>query len=90
MTEKAAENVPRRGYNFCSQSEATPTQRGILIGTESIRNRISPCVSLFGVGVKRRVEIDEIDAGIWELFRVPQPAKVIAEIKPVRHLLDSA
>ena len=40
-------------------------------------------VSLFGVGVKRRVEIDEIDAGIGELFRIPQPGQVIAEIKPV-------
>ena len=47
-------------------------------------------VSLFGVGVKRRVEIDEIDAGIGKLFRVRQPAEVIAEIEPVRHLLDCA
>jgi hypothetical protein len=38
-------------------------------------------VSLFGVGVKRRVEIDEIDAGIGEFFRIPQPAKVIAEVE---------
>jgi hypothetical protein len=40
-------------------------------------------VSLFGVGVKRRVEIDEIDAGIGKLFCVLQPAEVIAEIEPV-------
>lgn len=40
-------------------------------------------VSLIGVGVKRRVEIDEIDIGFGKLFRVPQPAKVIAEIEPV-------
>ena len=40
-------------------------------------------VWLFGVGVKRRVEIDEIDAGLGKPFRVPQPAEVIAEIEPV-------
>jgi len=39
--------------------------------------------SLFGLGVKRWVEIDEIDAGIGKLFRVPQPAEVIAEIEAV-------
>ena len=26
MTKKAAENVPRRGYNFYSQLEATPNE----------------------------------------------------------------
>ncbi len=40
-------------------------------------------VSLFSVGVKRRVEIDEIDAGIGKLFRGPQPGEIIAEIRPV-------
>ena len=40
-------------------------------------------VSLFGVGVKRRVEIDEINAGIGKLFRVPQPAEIFTEIKPI-------
>ena len=45
---------------------------------------------VIGVGVKRRIEIDEIDAGIGELFRVPQPAKVVAKVKAVRHLLDCA
>jgi hypothetical protein len=40
-------------------------------------------VSLFGVGVKRGVEINEIDAGIGKLSRVPQPAEIIPEIKPV-------
>jgi hypothetical protein len=40
-------------------------------------------VSLFGVGVKRRVEIDEINAGIGKLFRVPQPAEITTEIKPI-------
>ena len=39
--------------------------------------------SLFGLGVKRWVEVDEIDAGIGKLFRVPQPAEVIAEIEAV-------
>ena len=39
--------------------------------------------SLFGLGVKRRVEIDEIDAGIGKLFPVPQPTEVIAEIEAV-------
>ena len=32
--------------------------------------------SLFGLGVKRRVEIDEIDAGIGKLFPVRSQAKL--------------
>ena len=38
---------------------------------------------IIGVRIKRRIEINEIDGGIREFFRVPQPAKVIAEIEPV-------
>jgi len=38
---------------------------------------------VIGIGIKRRIEIDEIDAGIGKFFRIPQPAKVIAEVKPV-------
>ena len=38
---------------------------------------------IIGIRIKRRVEINEIDAGIGEFFRVPEPAKVIAEVKPV-------
>ena len=38
---------------------------------------------VIGVGIKRRIEIDEIDTGIGELFRVPQPAKIVAEIQSV-------
>jgi hypothetical protein len=45
---------------------------------------------VIGIRIKRRIEINEIDAGIGKFFRAPQPAEVIAEIKPVRHLLDSA
>jgi hypothetical protein len=44
-------------------------------------------VSLFGVGVKRRAEIDEIDAGIGKLCRFPQPAEAIAEMEPV-HIIS--
>jgi hypothetical protein len=42
---------------------------------------------VIGIGVKRRIKIDEIDAGIGKFFRVPQPAKVVAEVKAVRHLI---
>ena len=45
---------------------------------------------VIGIGIKRRIELNEIDAGIGEFFRVPQPRQVIAEVKAVRHLLDSA
>ena len=38
---------------------------------------------VIGIGIKRRIEIDEIDARVRELVPVSQPAKVIAEIKPV-------
>src|SRR6266581_2275102 len=44
---------------------------------------------IIGVRIKRRIEIDEIDAGIGELFRVPQPAEVIAEIKSIHQSRDS-
>jgi hypothetical protein len=30
-----------------------------------------------------RFEIDKIDTRIWELFRVPQPAKIVAEMEAV-------
>ena len=39
---------------------------------------------VIGVGIERRIEIDEIDARVRELARVAQPAEVIAEIKPVQ------
>ena len=45
---------------------------------------------VIGVGIKRRIEVNEIDARIRKFFRIPQPAKVIAEIQAVRHLLDCA
>ena len=38
---------------------------------------------VIGVGIKRRIEINEIDAGIGKFFPVPQPTQVIAEIQPV-------
>jgi len=38
---------------------------------------------VIGVGNERRIKIDGFGAGIGEFFRVPQPAEVIAEIKPV-------
>jgi len=38
---------------------------------------------VIGVRIKRRIEIDEIDAGIGELLGVPQPGQVISKIKAV-------
>ena len=38
---------------------------------------------VIGVGIERRIEIDEIDAGIGELLGVPQPGQVISKIKAV-------
>jgi len=38
------------------------------------------------VRVKRRVEIDKIDTRILELFRVPQPSEIVAEIEPIHSL----
>ncbi len=35
------------------------------------------------VGVKGRIEVNEIDTGVREFVPVAQPGKVIAEIKPV-------
>jgi len=35
---------------------------------------------VIGVRVKRRIEINEIDARIRKFFLIPQPAKVIAEV----------
>jgi hypothetical protein len=32
----------------------------------------------------------DLCAVVVEFFHVPQPAKVIAEVPPIRHLLDSA
>ena len=50
MTEKAAENVPRRGYNFYSQSEATPDnekQSRLVNASVYGRDRLLACRSLF-------------------------------------------
>lgn len=35
------------------------------------------------VGIKWRIEIHEVDTRVRELFRVPQPAQVVAEIESV-------
>jgi hypothetical protein len=35
------------------------------------------------VRVKRRIEIDEIDARIWELAPVAQPLQIVAEVQAV-------
>ncbi len=62
--------------------------------TPSISEGVELCLAYFaaglaeedvviGIRVKRRIEINEIDAGIGKFFRIPQPAKVIAEVKPV-------
>ena len=34
-----------------------------------------------GVGVERRIEIDQVDAGIGELFGVPKPFEVVPEVE---------
>jgi len=38
---------------------------------------------VIGIGIKRRVKINEIDAGVRELRGVPKPSEIIAEIQPV-------
>ncbi len=38
---------------------------------------------VIGVRIKWRIEIDKIDTRIWELFRVPQPAKIVAKIQTI-------
>ena len=35
---------------------------------------------VIGIGIKRRVKINEIDAGVRELRGVPKPSEIIAEI----------
>jgi hypothetical protein len=39
------------------------------------------------VGVKRRIEINKIDARIRKLASVAQPLQIVAEIKPIHWLI---
>jgi len=38
---------------------------------------------VIGIGIKRRIEVNEIDARIRELLGVPQPGQIISKIKAV-------
>ena len=38
---------------------------------------------VIGGRIKRRIEVDEIDGRVRELFRVPQPLQIIDEVEPV-------
>ncbi len=38
---------------------------------------------VIGVGVEGRLEVDQIDAGVGELFRVPEPLEVVPEVEAV-------
>ena len=36
-----------------------------------------------GVRVKRRIEIDKIDARVWKFFPIREPFQIVAEIQPI-------
>jgi len=40
-------------------------------------------IVVVGVGVKGRVEVDEIDTRIRELAPVAQPLQIVAEVQPI-------